>query len=74
MRIVHEIESKCTVVTGDSGPDSPVTIAFHCLKTGFPQQVREEFFEIEGDREYITKAFEEALLQLKSLDQANKTD
>lgn len=77
MRIVHEIQSKCTVVSGDSGPESPVTITIHCPrhKGDHPwPQVRDELIEIEGHREYITEALEEALQQLKALEVANRDE
>ena len=77
MRIVHEVYSSCAVVAGDSGPESPVTITIHCprLKEQHPwPQVREELIEIEGDRQHITEALEEALQQLKALDVANRDE
>jgi len=72
MRIVHEINTACTVVAGDSGPDSPVTVTIHCLKgpRGWPQ-VRDDIIEIEGDPAFVRAALEEALQQLNALELAD---
>jgi hypothetical protein len=68
MRVVHEINAGCGVVSGDSGPGSCVTVSIHCPRSaGRWPQVRTELIEIEGDREHIRDALGEAIRQIAAL-------
>jgi len=74
MRIIHEINTPCQVVSGDSGPRSPVTVSIICPKTNELVQPRDEFVEIEGDLTCIVEALEEAAQQLRGLEKLRKED